>query len=1049
MITNKIPALNHPLDIFAIACGSSSSMTAEDGRTWLEDVSSRSSSFQTLTGVSMVTQALYKTAIVVDPTPYGKARISHREFTYTFHVRPGQKFIRLHFFPAAFKGFQKSQSIFSVKAGKFTLLTNFNPALVATASGEKIVVKEFSVNIKENQVLDIVFSPFAQAKSKDIYAFINGIEIVSMPAGLYFTSDSDLGAEVVGQKYKFYIDNATALEMVKRINIGGNFIPQVEDESMFRGWDSDFDSLSQSGSVSINRNVKIQYKGGESYIAPMRIYQSAKTTRPENRMTKHNLTWKISVDSGFRYLIRLHFCELEPETMKDGDRVFNIFINNEIAESNVDLIKWGGGQGVALYRDFVVILEGNHIRGEHNLVITLQPMFTPHDKLTGGILNGLEIFKMSNPDNHLTSRSVVHHIQSSTSSWFPKQILSFGRKNAIATMLTVIITSLNIIVYYLRRFSEKSSDVRSMSSQCHQFSLDEIRSTTNDFHQECLIGSGGYGKVYKGRVSSNGGTVVAIKRLKPESRQGENEFWTEIEGTIKTQHENLVPLIGYCNDSQEYLLIYQYMKRGTLDDHLYKIAAKGIFHPPLSWDNRLKISIGAASGLWYLHDKQVIHRDVKSSNILIDENWVAKISDFGLSKMGPADDSLLSHVSTDVKGTFGYLCPEYFQTRMLSFKSDVYAFGVVLLEVLTGRPAVDTRLSYDQHNSFHGARNCIRNGNVDEIIDPTLLRQIAPACLTKYVGIAQSCLKTVPRDRPSMFDVVRHLNSALVLQQIPDSDHITEVGKIYNEGSTSLDDTTSLIAETITSISEDDISTSSMEKGSDILRSVRPGLKEQIFSNVPSKKWWNIFRYFQKSPKPQYGGSETVCKGQTSDGKRVVVLWSQTEEQVRDLWFCIDAARVHGCLLAVQMQFLNLTSKNILLDESLNTKIDLYSAASKISTNNRAVLDSDYIRDEKSREKSAVFSFGILLYEVVCAGEASRHWFEMNPATVAQWITQRNYTRHIDPYLIDKISPESNKIYLEIASRCLHHLGRERPSISEIVSMLDKALHLEEATENN
>ncbi|KAL2559376.1 Receptor-like protein kinase ANXUR2 [Forsythia ovata] len=257
--------------------------------------------------------------------------------------------------------------------------------------------------------------------------------------------------------------------------------------------------------------------------------------------------------------------------------------------------------------------------------------------------------------------------------------------------------------------------------------------------------------------------------MKSESRQGDNEFWTEIKMLSKFRHEHLVSLIGFCNDGQERLLIYQYMAKGTVSDHLYKLNRNGRTNPPLSWELRLKISIGAARGLYYLHSRhRVIHRDVKSSNILLDENWIAKISDFGLSKMGPANDSF-SHISTNVKGTFGYLDPEYFLTRKLTRKSDVYAFGVVLFEILSGRPAIDIRLEEEQHSLAGWARHCVREGKVDRLIDHSLMGQISPACLKVFVGIAGRCLHTQPHGRPAMADVVMSLELALVLQQNKDS----------------------------------------------------------------------------------------------------------------------------------------------------------------------------------------------------------------------------------------------------------------------------------------
>ncbi|KAL7181797.1 hypothetical protein ACSBR1_040658 [Camellia fascicularis] len=209
---------------------------------------------------------------------------------------------------------------------------------------------------------------------------------------------------------------------------------------------------------------------------------------------------------------------------------------------------------------------------------------------------------------------------------------------------------------------------------CRWFSFVEIQSATNDFVDALVIGKGGFGKVYKGFIDG-GATTVAIKRSNAESKQGAAEFWTEIKTLSKLRHTHLVTLIGYSDDCEEMILVYEYMANGTLVDHLYKNSRKGngndIYH--LTWEERLKICIGAAQGLDYLHtdtEKGVIHRDVKTTNILLDENWVAKISDFGLSKMVNTSH-LQTHISTDVKGTFGYLDLAYFLTRRLTKKSDI------------------------------------------------------------------------------------------------------------------------------------------------------------------------------------------------------------------------------------------------------------------------------------------------------------------------------------------------------------------------------------------
>lgn len=525
-------------------------------------------------------------------------------------------------------------------------------ALLLDFIDAKQIVKEYCLNIDESRTLTLTFSPARrERKSDDFYAFVNGIEVISMPTGLYFTPEKELGALVVGHKYRFYIDNSTALELVRRLNVGCESISPAEDSGVFRRWDNDSDHLLEKGDVPADSLTTVGYGGMSTYIAPIKVYQTARTIRKDTRSSTNTLTWRIPVDLGFRYLIRLHFSEFQ----ESGSQEFSIVINNQITEDNAN----NRESGAAVYRDYIVMMDGDKMVGKRYLTITFQAKIESRDdEQFHGVVNGLEVFKLSNPDNNLAGTEKIPELQSSTSVPRKRKPASIYSANLIATVLTVILALLNIAVYYLRRVSDNSNswtrNIRSSSMEhlCRQFSIDEIRSATNYFDPQLHIGSGGYGRVYKGSIDG-GHTVVAIKRLRSESRQGDNEFRTEIKTMSKIRHQHLVSLIGYCHDGQERVLVYKYMARGTLADHLYKINRHNKSHPPLDWELRLKVSIGAARGLYYLHSRhRVIHRDVKSSNILLDENWVAKMGDFGLSKMGPANDSF-THISTVVKGTFG------------------------------------------------------------------------------------------------------------------------------------------------------------------------------------------------------------------------------------------------------------------------------------------------------------------------------------------------------------------------------------------------------------
>ncbi|XP_029128170.1 probable leucine-rich repeat receptor-like protein kinase At5g49770 isoform X2 [Cajanus cajan] len=302
---------------------------------------------------------------------------------------------------------------------------------------------------------------------------------------------------------------------------------------------------------------------------------------------------------------------------------------------------------------------------------------------------------------------------------------------------------------------ESNSNIPQLKG-ARRFTFEEIQICTKNFSQVNNIGSGGYGKVYRGNLPN--GQLIAVKRAQKESMQGGLEFKTEIELLSRVHHKNLVSLVGFCFEQGEQMLIYEYIANGTLKDTLS--GKSGI---RLDWLRRLKIALGAARGLDYLHElanPPIIHRDIKSTNILLDERLNTKVSDFGLSK--PLGDGAKGYITTQVKGTMGYLDPEYYMTQQLTEKSDVYSFGVLMLELITARRPIERgkyivkvmKSAIDKSKALYG---------LEEVLDPTIELGTAPSGFERFVDLAMQCVEESSSDRPTMNYVVKEIENLLQL----------------------------------------------------------------------------------------------------------------------------------------------------------------------------------------------------------------------------------------------------------------------------------------------
>ncbi|KAK1364166.1 Protein kinase domain-containing protein [Heracleum sosnowskyi] len=288
----------------------------------------------------------------------------------------------------------------------------------------------------------------------------------------------------------------------------------------------------------------------------------------------------------------------------------------------------------------------------------------------------------------------------------------------------------------------------------HWFTLRDLEVATNRFSKENVLGEGGYGIVYKGHLIN--GSPVAIKKLFNNLGQAEKEFSVEVEAIGHVRHKNLVRLLGYCIEGTHRMLVYEYVNNGNLEQWLHGSMRQ---HGYLTWEARTKVLLGTAKALAYLHEAiepKVVHRDIKSSNILIEDDFSSKVSDFGLAKLLGAGES---HITTRVMGTFGYVAPEYANTGLLNEKSDVYSFGVVLLEAITGREPVDYGRAAQEVNLVDWLKMMVGSRRSEEVVDPNIETRPSTRALKRALLTALRCVDPDSDKRPKMSQVVRMLES--------------------------------------------------------------------------------------------------------------------------------------------------------------------------------------------------------------------------------------------------------------------------------------------------
>ncbi|CAM8953072.1 unnamed protein product [Rhodiola kirilowii] len=743
-----------PVDNILIDCGSSRNTSVGD-RLFLADIFDPNV-LTTTQNISVKTNSS-DVSSVYSQSLFRTARVLMWTSSYVFPIRQhGRHWIRLYFCPFVDIGYDLSTAKFSVSAQNFTLLKDFQ---IRNGS----VVKEYALNITSDE-LTLIFMA-----SGDSFAFVNAMEIVSLPDEVFpmLVNTFDLAIPSVDLQNQ-------GLETVSRVNMG-NLTILPSNDSLWRLWVSDDSFLTHDkfGVVVSNISAVKYVKGLASEdIAPRSVYGSATRLDSDWDPTSNvKVTWNFDVDPGFLYLMRFHICDIVD--VRTGPPFFTIYINSKVVIKNLDVGRETSDVfGSAFYKDVIVMIN------DRRLNVSVGPSVI-NTQYPSAILNGLEIMKLNSSRGSLDASEA--DLQVGEKSFKIGVWLIVGASGGVLLLLLGLVTMFIIlcnkqkktadnlladelnanVAYMVSAEGGKLPDgtyIFSSSKSSYRFPFVLIKEATCNFSESLVIGVGGFGKVYKGTLRDE--TTVAVKRGVPHSHQGLAEFQTEIEMLSQFRHRHLVSLIGYCDEGGEMIIVYEYMKNGSLKDHLY-----GSDLPSLSWTKRLEICIGAARGLHYLHTgsaRAIIHRDVKTANILLDENFMAKVADFGLSKTGPDIDK--SHVSTAVKGSFGYLDPEYLTRQQLTKQSDVYSFGVVLFEILCGRPVIDPSLPKNSVNLVDWATKSVKKGELMKIVDPRIVDGIKPESLQKFVETAGKCLAQCGIDRPSMGEMLWNLESALQLQ---------------------------------------------------------------------------------------------------------------------------------------------------------------------------------------------------------------------------------------------------------------------------------------------
>lgn len=445
------------------------------------------------------------------------------------------------------------------------------------------------------------------------------------------------------------------------------------------------------------------------------------------------------------YIVSLHFAEImftgNESYSSLGRRAFNVYIQGQLVWEDFNIEIEAGGVGKPVIKNF-------------------------NATVTNGTLE-IRFYWAGKGTNAIPNRGVYGPLISAISVYpgfkIPRESTSIAAGTIVGIVAAVVFVVFLILVIlwqrgYLGREDEMAQDLKVLALQIGSFTLRQIKAATNNFDAANKIGEGGFGPVYKGLLSD--GTAIAVKQLSSKSKQGNREFVTEIGMISALQHPHLVKLYGCCIEGNQLLLVYEFMENNSL--------ARALFGPEefqlkLDWWTRHKICVGIARGLAYLHEEsrlKIVHRDIKATNVLLDKDLNPKISDFGLAKLDEEDNT---HISTKIAGTYGYMAPEYAMHGYLTDKADIYSFGIVALEVVSGRSNTSSQKEEDRFYLLDWARFLKERGNLMDLVDQRLGSHFDKEEVLTLIKVALMCTNTTAALRPPMSSVVSMLEGKVAV----------------------------------------------------------------------------------------------------------------------------------------------------------------------------------------------------------------------------------------------------------------------------------------------